>query len=108
MNAYLVTVIIKHHSHNYEEFFTLRCNKDQTEAEKLAWDYLRNGYYWDTDPEEKITAYEDKRTIEEPYGDRLFTIDTVNEIPLEYVRILQSCRVAFEATEQARRLSCPS
>lgn len=107
MNAYLVTVIIKQHSHNYEEFFALRC-KDQTEAEKLAWDYLKGGYYWDTDPSEKITAYEEKRTIEEPYDDRLFTIDSVNEMPMSYIEILQSCRVAFDATEQARRLSCQS
>lgn len=107
MNAYLVTIIIKHHSHNYEEFFTIRCS-NQAEAEKLAWDYLKNGYYWDTDSDDKITADENKRTIEEPYGDRLFTIDSVNEIPPEYIKILQSCRVAFDATDQARRHSCPS
>lgn len=102
--AFLVTVVIKHYQHCYEEYFTLRCS-DKMEAENLAWDFMRGGYYWDVDPDEEITANEETHTIEEPYGDRFYSVDSVGEIPLSYVGVLEACRIAWDETERARNIS---
>jgi hypothetical protein len=99
--AFLITIRIHDGAHDYDEYPIVFAESPE-EARQLVWAYLQCGYYQDTDPGEWTIENEDTHTIEEAYGDRLFSIHDIKEIPAEHSKVLTEY-MAWDATGDAKR-----
>jgi len=99
--TYLVTIRISDGPHDYDEY-PLVCAETQEETKALIWAYLRCGYYHGADPGEWTVKDEANLIIEESYGDRLYSIYDIKEIPVEHAKVLISY-MSWDATEDAER-----
>ena len=101
IKAFLITIRIHHNSHDYDEYPIIYAESPE-QAKDLIWAYLRCGYHHGADPGEWTIENEDTYTIEEAYGDRLYSILDVKEIPAEHAKVLTEY-MAWDATEDAER-----
>ena len=99
--AYLVTIRITDDPHDYDEYPVIFAGT-QEEAKEMTWAYLRCGYYHGADPGEWTVIDETQHVIEESYGDRLYSIQEIKEIPVEHANVLIEY-IAWDATEDAER-----
>ena len=99
--AFLITIRIHNGPHDYDEYSVVNADSAD-QAKELVWAYLQCGYYQGADPGEWTIENEDTYTIEEAYGDRLYSILDVKEIPAEHAKVLTEY-MAWDATEDARR-----
>jgi len=99
--AFLITIRIHNGPHDYDEYPVVYADSAER-AKELIWAYLQCGYYQGADPGEWTIKNEETHTIKEAYGDRLYSIHSVRQIPAEHAKVLTEY-MAWGATEDARR-----
>jgi len=107
--TFLVTIEIRQDDHYYDQHFVLTC-ANQEEADKLAWAFLRSGFYFNVDLDQinsaEIEIDEAAHAIVEPTdSERWHTVTQVLELPKELTPELLGALpvdIRWDATEQAR------
>jgi len=99
--AFLITIRIYHSPHDYNEHPIVYA-ESEVKARELVWAYLQCGYWQGADPGEWTIENKDTHTIEEAYGDRLYSIHDIKQIPAEHAKVLTGY-MAWDATEDAQR-----
>jgi len=99
--AFLITIRIHDDAHDYDEYPIIYA-ESEAKAKELIWAYLQCGYWQGADPGEWTIENEKNLTIEEAYGDRLYSIHDIKEIPAEHAKVLTEY-MAWDATEDAQR-----
>lgn len=105
--SYLVTIEICQDEHHYDQYFVLRC-VGQEEAVRLAWAFLRSGFYFNVDLDlmDAVEIDEKAHAVVEPFdSERWHTVTQVLELPEELTPKLLGAlprSISWDATEEAR------